>query len=293
MRTENLAIAFVDIAGFTERTGGQSREDNERMLKLFADVVKPAASGFDGRVVKSMGDAFLLTFRSSTNALHCAMAIHDRLAERQTRIPEAEQIAIRVAINAGDVRIDGGDVFGEAVNIASRIESKAPAGEIYFSEAVYLAMTRAEVPSEEVGLTKLKGIADKVRLYRVPRVAEVGGYELSGVTPSTQSADPETGGLPFGGLGFARMSERPAAVEVIDRSRRAADTLLARTIAVTHDLRYAFMSRWRASQLFRRIVVGVVAAALVATIVAIAWPKPKPLTPWQKLQQKLGIDPDD
>lgn len=289
MRTENLAIAFVDIAGFTERTSGQSREDNERMLKRFADVVRPAVAGFDGRVVKGLGDAFLLSFRSSTNALHCAMAIHDRLAEAQRSTPESERFAIRVAVNAGDVRIDGGDVFGEAVNVAARIEAKTPSGEIYFGEAAYLAMTRAEIPSEEVGPTELKGIAEKVRLFRVPRVEEVGGYRLSGATRSQSGRDDEAA-LPFGGLAFARMQEQSTVVEVLDRSRRVAAPALARVTATLYAILQSFVARWRRSQRFRMIALGVLAAALIGAIVAAAWPKPKPLTPWQKLQQKLGFD---
>ncbi len=291
MRTENLAIAFVDIAGFTERTSGQSREDNQRMLARFAGVVHPAVSGFDGRVVKSLGDAFLVAFRSSTNALHCAMVIHDRLAQAQADAPEADRFDIRVAVNAGDVRVDAGDVFGEAVNIASRIEAKTPPGEIYFGEAAYLAMTRAEVPSEEVGPADLRGIADPVRLYRVPRAAEVGGYRLAGATAAAGGGGVGAS-LPFGGHAFARMQERSAATEVLYRSRRVAGPALARVMAVLRAIRAHALGRWQRSRAFRVVAVCLVAAAVIGTIVAATWPEPepKPLTPWQKLQRKLGID---
>src|SRR5690606_30401172 len=113
MQSENLAIVLVDIVGFTPRTSAQSREENELMLRRFDQLVRPLVSAFRGKVVKTMGDAFLLTFRSPTDALHCAMAIHDRNAEMGPDLPEVERFEVRAAINVGEVRVDGGDVFGE------------------------------------------------------------------------------------------------------------------------------------------------------------------------------------
>ena len=122
MRTENLAIVFVDIAGFTPRTSNQTREENLRMLQRFEGIVRPLVRAYSGRVIKTIGDAFLLTFRSPTDALLCSMAIHDRLAESNAGIDPSERFTVRAAVNVGDVRIESGDVFGEAVIIAARIE---------------------------------------------------------------------------------------------------------------------------------------------------------------------------
>jgi adenylate cyclase len=145
MRTENLAIVFIDIAGFTARSSAQTREENQHMLRRFDGVVRPLVRAYDGRVVKTIGDAYLVTFRSPTNALLCSMGVHDRLAETNAGFGPAAQFAIRTAANVGDVRIERGDVFGEAVNVASRIEGQAGAGEIHFSEAAYLAIAVAIV----------------------------------------------------------------------------------------------------------------------------------------------------
>ncbi|MHB8846439.1 MAG: adenylate/guanylate cyclase domain-containing protein [Nitrospirota bacterium] len=194
MRTENLAIVFIDIAGYTQRTSAQTREENLAMLKRFDGLVRPLVRCYHGQVIKTIGDAYLLTFRSPTHALLCSMAIQDRIVETDAAIDPSERFIVRAAVNAGDVRLEGNDVFGEAVNIASRIEGKAGPGEIWFSESVYLSMTRSEVPSEEMGYAELKGISGKVRLYRVPRrtdgVLPFGGQALDRVRGRLNSAIP-------------------------------------------------------------------------------------------------------
>jgi adenylate cyclase len=290
MRTENLAIAYVDIAGFTQLTSSQSREENERMLRRFDAVVRPAVRGFDGRVVKTVGDAYLLTFRSPTNALLCAMAIHDRLWESNAEVLESESFQVRAAINLGEVRIAGGDVFGEAVNVASRIESQTPTGEIYFSEAVCLAMTRAEVPREEVGYAELKGVEHKTRLYRIPKAAEADGRCLAG--------DGEDGGssrsdLPYGGYALARLRERSPALEGVGKALGAViETTRPRIKLTGMRLRRAwwgFVTRFRESRRFRIVTILVAVAIIVTLIVIIAWPKPRPLSGWEKFKRDLGI----
>ncbi len=301
MKTENLAIAFIDIAGFTKRTESQSREENERMLKRFDAVVRPAVRNFSGKVIKTIGDAYLLTFRSSTEALHCSMAIHDGLAEANASVGVAERFDVRAAVNAGDVRIEGNDVFGDAVNIASRIESKTPAGEIYFSEAVYLAMTRSEVPSAEVGVKKLKGVSDRIRLYRIPRASEVGGYRIAVAGNTVSPRDGETHplaptDLPYGGLALARVRERgPVHAEAQQKVAALVERAGPLVKSVGGALSRAwgsFLTLFRASQRFRVVTVGIAVAVIVAIVVALAWPKPKPkpLTPWEKLKNRIGIE---
>lgn len=289
MKTENLAIAFVDIVGFTPRTSSQSREENERMLRRFDEVVRPLASALGGRVVKSIGDAFLLTFRSPTDALHCAMAMHDRLAESNARAAASDRFEIRVAVNAGEVRVENGDVFGEAVNIASRIEGEAGAGEVWFSEAVYLVMTRSEVPYEEVGMRTLKGLPEPVKLYRIPRVSEVGRYRVQGDgrPPETTSHPLTAPALPYGGASLERARERLAA----DPLRRVKDAVSRGVAAATPRAKRAVVTaktRFRDSRAFR---VGAVAAVLVfvlALVASLAWPERKrPETRWEKFKREL------
>ena len=207
MKLEVLTIVFVDIKDYTSKTSEQSRGANERLLARFAGLVKPMVREFHGSIVKSLGDAYLITFKSPTDSLLCAMACQDQLSQRNRPLAKDERFEVRFAINAGEVRIERGDVFGEAVNIAARIEGLAKGGEIYFSEAVYLLMNKSEVPFEEVGPQKLKGISEAVTVYRVPKLSEVGTYKLAlaADTAKDQANEPGPQKLPYGGLALKKV----------------------------------------------------------------------------------------
>jgi class 3 adenylate cyclase len=203
LKTENLAIVLTDIAGFTQTTQSQSRQQNARLLANHNRILLPLVRRYQGRHVKSIGDALLLVFRSPTDAMLCAMAMQDALYEYNRHVPDAEQIHIRVAASAGEVRVTHNDVFGEAVNLTSRIESVTPVDEIYLSEAVYMAMNKAEVPAREVGTQELKGIQDKVRLYHLPRFSTPRLVPVD-VMEADDMADLA---YPYGGAHFAAMEE--------------------------------------------------------------------------------------
>lgn len=172
MRTANLAIVFTAIQDFSERTGRQSLEENQRLLHTHSELVGPLFRAFGGRILKAIGDTLLVTFDSPTQALLGALAVQDRLWLHNREAPAAERLVLRVAVNVGEVRLETGDVFGEPVNVAARVLGVAEPGEVFFTEAVFLAMARAEVPAEELGAYSFKGIPEKVRVYRVPHAAE-------------------------------------------------------------------------------------------------------------------------
>ncbi|HEX5750339.1 MAG TPA: adenylate/guanylate cyclase domain-containing protein [Archangium sp.] len=205
MKTANLAIVFTDIQGFTERTSRQTLEENQRLLKVHHDLLTPVFKAFGGRIIKSIGDAFLVTFESPTQAVLSGMAIQDRLWQHNRSVLEAERLDVRVAINVGEVRVESNDVFGEPVNIASRVESIAEPGAVFFTEAVYLAMNKAEVPSQEVGAFELKGIPGKIRVFRVPHAP----YRVE--VPTVVHVSPGSGAPflqeapPFGNLALSRI----------------------------------------------------------------------------------------
>lgn len=169
LKTENLAIVLTDIVGFTETTAKQSRQENETLLDTHNQILLPIVKRFKGRLVKSIGDALLLVYRSPTDAMLCSMAMQDALYEYNRDIPDQKQIHIRIAASLGEVRITKNDIFGEPVNTTSRIEGVTPKDEIYFSEAIYMAMNKAEVPCKEVGWKELKGISEPIRLFNIPR----------------------------------------------------------------------------------------------------------------------------
>jgi adenylate cyclase len=289
MRTENLAIVFIDIAGFASRTSSQTREENRRLLRRFDGAVRPLVRAYNGRVVKTIGDAYLLTFRSPTDALLCSTAVHDRLAVTDLEVAPAERFLVRAAVNVGDVRIKGGDVFGEAVNIASRIEGKTGAGEVYFSESVYLSMTRTEVPCEEVGYVELKGIPGQVRLYRVPKANEAAGHAPQHAGKGSK----DLVNLPFAGLGLGRVRNKLSLVlpmRVLSPAMSHAQGFLSITLRQGIASLSRFFGWWREEVRRSRAVQYGTMIVLMGLIWLMYWAlKPRPSTPWRKLQRALGL----
>lgn len=198
IKTENLAIVLTDMAGYTEATVQQSRVEIEQLLATHNRILLPIVRRFKGRHIKSIGDALLLVFRSPTDAMLCAMAMQDALYEYNRSVPKERQIHMRVGASLGEVRVARGDIFGEPVNLTSRICSATPADEIYLSEALFMAMNKAEVPSQEVGWRELKGIPQPVRIYHIPRFA------VPRLVPDVMAAEDMTDLVyPYGGAHLA------------------------------------------------------------------------------------------
>ena len=172
--TRHLTILLTDIKGFTDKTSSKTREAISTMLDEHRAVVLPILESKGGTLIKTIGDAFLMTFESPTNAVLAGVAVQEALAKLNEGRKAEDRLDIRIAINSGEVNLMENDVFGEAVNITARIEGIAEAGQVYFTEAVYLAMNKAEVPSSEIGLMQLKGIPEKIRVYKVRREEPVG-----------------------------------------------------------------------------------------------------------------------
>ena len=158
---------ITDIKGFTAHTSEQTREGLTDYIRRHENLLLPVFKYFKGTVVKNLGDAFLVTFESPTDAVLCGMTVQEVLRQHNAFAEEKEKLAVRVAVNAGEVELKGGDIFGEAVNITSRLEGVAEAGEVYFTEAVYQTMNRKEAPSSAVGEKTFKGIPFPIRVYKV------------------------------------------------------------------------------------------------------------------------------
>ena len=171
MRTETLAIVFTDIKGYTAATSSQTHQENAAMLRRTEKLIEPVVRAFDGRVVKNIGDAFMIVFTSPTAAVKCAAAVQDHIYTANAG-GQTTPVHIRIAINVGEVRVHRGDVFGEPVNIAARIESVTPADDIYLSKATYLTMNRSDLPCELVGDFELKGLPEPVTVYRLKKFAQ-------------------------------------------------------------------------------------------------------------------------
>ncbi len=202
METRNLAIMLTDIKGFTSKTAGFSRAQTQELLSRHRELVLPVIEKFRGRLVKTIGDAFLVAFDSPTDAVICGVEIQNVLKAHNAERAQQDRIEIRIAINSGEVAVhDDGDVYGDPVNITSRLESIAEAGEVFFTEAVYLAMNKREVPSSEIGYRQFKGVPEKIKVFRVLREVPVGSQppgEEAAAEPRTSLAAAAAPGAPAG-----------------------------------------------------------------------------------------------
>lgn len=165
------------------------------MLSRMERVIAPVVRAYNGRVVKSIGDAYMIVFASPTEAVRCSTAVQDRLHQHNANTTADQAIHIRIAMNIGEVRVHRGDVYGEPVNIAARIEAVTPADDIFLSEAIYLTMNRYDLPIEHVGDYELKGIPEPVTVYRVRKFSHLNEDEAE----ESETSPTKAHGLPFGG----------------------------------------------------------------------------------------------
>jgi adenylate cyclase len=154
-------IAFVDIASFTALAETSGDETAARVLDQIDAVVRPLLVEHDGKLVKQVGDGFMLVFREPASAVRFSLATQADLAR------DADLPAIRVGINAGPALYRTGDYLGSAVNVASRVVNAAMAGQILMTEPVAKAATNEGIPVEEVGVRMMRGIDEPLALYRV------------------------------------------------------------------------------------------------------------------------------
>ncbi|MBI5624204.1 MAG: RDD family protein [Elusimicrobia bacterium] len=178
--TRNLAVLMTDIKGFTDKTSRRTRSEIQDMLEEHKSLVLPVLEEHGGRLIKTIGDAFLMVYESPTDAVLAGVEVQETLAKRNEGLSDDARLDIRIAINSGEVNLADDDVFGEPVNITARIQGVSQPGEVFFTEAVYLTMNKSEVPSSEVGLLQLKGIHEKVRVYKVRRESPAVGPVAAG-----------------------------------------------------------------------------------------------------------------
>lgn len=225
--TKNLTILLTDIKGFTDKTSHQTRAAIDALLEDYKTIVLPVLQERGGNLVKTIGDAYLMTFESPTDAVLAGIAVQDALRKRNAGRAADDRIEVRIAINSGEVNLVDGDIFGEPVNITSRIESVAEAGEVFFTEAVYLAMNKTEVPSSEVDTYLLKGIPERIKVYKVRRETPVGSGEMREKKADVREPAPKA--VASGALRAADEAPKPSAPPPSSRKklvRRAAATAI-------------------------------------------------------------------
>jgi len=161
------AILAADVVGYSRLAGADEDRTLARLRALRSDLVDPTIAVHGGRVVKRTGDGALAEFRSVVNAVRCAIELQTAMVERNAGLPPERRIEFRVGIHLGDVVEESdGDLMGDGVNIAARLEGVAKPGSICLSEDAYRQVrSRLDLAISDLGETTLKNIADPIRLY--------------------------------------------------------------------------------------------------------------------------------
>src|SRR5215471_11762525 len=162
------AILAADVAGYSRLTGQDEEGTHSQLQGHLRSLVDPKIGEHRGRVVKNTGDGLLAEFSSVVDAVRCAVAVQRGMAERNINVPREKRIEFRIGINVGDVIIDRGDIFGDGVNVAARLEGLAEPGGICISDDAYRQVWgKLDVIFRDAGERQLKNIARPLRVFRV------------------------------------------------------------------------------------------------------------------------------
>ena len=161
------AILAADVAGYSRLMGADEVGTLAALKARRREIIDPAIAAHKGRIVKTTGDGMLVEFASAVDAVACAVGIQERMAERTADGTEP-RIQFRVGINVGDIIIEDGDIFGDGVNVASRVEGECEPGRVYLSEDTFRQVrSKTEFVFDDLGERSLKNIDQAVRIYAV------------------------------------------------------------------------------------------------------------------------------
>ena len=162
------AIVAGDIAGYSRLMQIDEEGTHSRVKRIERDLIEPSIIEHHGKLVKTTGDGFIAIFDSPVEAVRCSIVIQQNLVGRNASLPKHYWIEYRIGVNLGDVIIETDDVYGDGVNIASRLEGIADPGQVYISGGIYEQIKHKLVCGyESLGDRKVKNITDPVRVYRV------------------------------------------------------------------------------------------------------------------------------
>ncbi|MCP3413583.1 hypothetical protein NLM16_05660 [Bradyrhizobium brasilense] len=162
------AIFVADVAGYSRLMGADEEGTHARLNEHLSALIYPEIEKHAGRLIRSAGDGILVEFASVVSAMRCAIAIQRSMITRNTDVRMEQRIEFRIGINAGDIMIDEGDIFGDGVNVAARLEALCEPGGICVSKRVREdTQDKLDVEFEDRGEHQLKNIARPVRVYRV------------------------------------------------------------------------------------------------------------------------------
>ena len=222
-----VAILASDVVGYSRLAGADEDRILARLRTLRSDLIDPTIAVHRGRIVKRTGDGSIIEFRSVVDAVRCAIELQNAMVERNAGVPPERRIEFRVGIHVGDVVEESdGDLMGDGVNIAARLESIARPGAICLSEDAYRQVKgRLDLAVTDLGPTQLKNIAEPIRVYSL----QVG--VLAPARPASYPAVAEKSGSPrlsIVVLPFANMGGDPEQEYFVDGVTESLTTDLSR-----------------------------------------------------------------
>ena len=190
------AVLAADVVGYSRMMGADEEGTHSALKELLTSLFNPEVERNSGHIVKTMGDGVLVEFASAVDAVRCALNVQRAVKERNADLPDDRRMEFRIGINVGDLIAEGGDVFGDGVNIAARLEPLAKPGSICLSEGTYQYVRgKVAIEVDDMGEQHLKNIAEPVRVYEVRLGVP---HTLS---PMTTTSRPSIAVLPFANLG--------------------------------------------------------------------------------------------
>jgi TolB-like protein/class 3 adenylate cyclase/Flp pilus assembly protein TadD len=233
------AILVADIVGYSRLASADEEGTLARLRALWSDLLDPAIVARRGRVVKRTGDGAIAAFQSVVDAVRSALEIQGAMASRNEGVAEDRRLVMRVGVHLGDVVEEAdGDLMGDGVNVAARLEGVAAPGGICLSEDAWRQVKgRIDVPAEDLGLVQLKNIAEPIRVFAL---AVEGQLSSKALAPPAEAAAPRLSivVLPFLNLGGG--AEQDDFVDGItesltsDLSRISGAFVIARNTAFTY-----------------------------------------------------------
>jgi class 3 adenylate cyclase len=167
-----LTVFFIDIVGYTNRSTRVDMSSLISLVKTFEDIVVPIIGGYNGHVIKKMGDGILAVFRHPVNAVLASLEIQDEMRNHNRYTVDEERFFVRIGLHTGPVIKKDGDIYGDVVNVASRMESAAQPGEVLITEETF-AEVEPYVQCRSAGKIEAKGIEGGVKAYIPERVLEI------------------------------------------------------------------------------------------------------------------------
>src|ERR1700720_2242590 len=203
--TRKLAAILVsDVVGYSRLAGSDEDRTLARLRALRSDLIDPITAVHSGRVVKRTGDGAIVEFRSVVDAVRCAIEVQNGMVERNTGLPPERKIEFRMGIHLGDVVEEGdGDLMGDGVNIAARLEGICEPGAISLSEDAYRQVkSRLDLTVTDLGETQLKNIPEPVRVFSLEVGTPVQAKPV-GPKPTEMAGPPRLSivVLPFANIG--------------------------------------------------------------------------------------------